>query len=140
MGIFKESSFYFTNTDTLKNAKSQSPSVEEIRGGQVSRRADWSPQGACRAARKQGQPATGQADQNPIREKEHRQGPYCPFREAHPGRPREFKKKRYTPVDLRQKKNRAFRRRLTPFEKKQTTAREKKRAANAKVRKYALAA
>merc|ERR1712241_590681 len=52
----------------------------------------------------------------------------------------EFKKKRYTPVDLRQKKNRAFRRRLTPFERKQTTTREKKRAANSKVRKYALAA
>ena len=52
----------------------------------------------------------------------------------------EFKKKRYTPVDLRQKKNRAYRRRLTPFERKQTTAREKKRAANSKVRKYALAA
>ena len=52
----------------------------------------------------------------------------------------EFKKKRYTPVDLRQKKNRAFRRRLTPFERKQRTTREKKRAANSKVRKYALAA
>ena len=52
----------------------------------------------------------------------------------------EFKKKRYTPVDLRQKKNRAFRRRLTPFEKKKITTRQKKRAANSKVRKYALAA
>ena len=42
----------------------------------------------------------------------------------------EFKKKRYTPVDLRQKKNRAFRRRLTPFEKNKMTARAQKKALN----------
>ena len=52
----------------------------------------------------------------------------------------EFKKKRYTPVDLRQKKNRAFRRRLTPFEAKKQTTRGAKKAATNKVRKYALAA
>merc|ERR1711994_1125210 len=52
----------------------------------------------------------------------------------------EFKKKRYTPVDLRQKKNRAFRRRLTPFEAKKQTTRGAKKAATTKVRKYALAA
>ena len=52
----------------------------------------------------------------------------------------EFKKKRYTPVDLRVKKNRAFRRRLTPFERKMLTTRGQKRADNIKLRKYALAA
>ena len=52
----------------------------------------------------------------------------------------EFKKKRYTPVDLRQKKNRAFRRRLTPFEAKKQTTRQAKKSATTKVRKYALAA
>jgi large subunit ribosomal protein L35e len=52
----------------------------------------------------------------------------------------EFKKKRYTPVDLRQKKNRAFRRKLTPFEANKMTVRGAKKAANSKVRKYALAA
>merc|ERR1711934_84828 len=52
----------------------------------------------------------------------------------------EFKKKRYTPVDLRQKKNRAFRRRLTPFEAKKKTVRGKKKAATTKARKYALSA
>ena len=52
----------------------------------------------------------------------------------------EFKKKRYTPVDLRVKKNRAFRRRLTSFERKKLTTRGQKRADNIKLRKYALAA
>ena len=52
----------------------------------------------------------------------------------------EFKKKRYTPVDLRQKKNRAFRRKLSTFERTRQTARGAKRAANLKLRKYALAA
>lgn len=51
-----------------------------------------------------------------------------------------FKKKRYTPVDLRQKKNRAFRRRLSPFESRKETLREAKRNQNLKLRKYALAA
>lgn len=52
----------------------------------------------------------------------------------------EFKKKRYTPVDLRQKKNRAFRRRLSKFERTKLTVRAQKKADNQKVRKYALAA
>ena len=52
----------------------------------------------------------------------------------------EFKKKRYTPVDLRVKKNRAFRRRLTSFERKKLTTRGQKRADNIKLRKYSLAA
>merc|ERR1711934_283480 len=52
----------------------------------------------------------------------------------------EFKKKRYTPVDLRMKKNRAYRRRLSPFEKNKLTVRAKKKATNNKLRKYALAA
>ena len=52
----------------------------------------------------------------------------------------EFKKKRYTPVDLRQKKNRAYRRRLTPFEKNKLTARAQKKASNNRPRKYALLA
>lgn len=52
----------------------------------------------------------------------------------------EFKKKRYTPVDLRLKKTRAFRRKLSPFEAKKLTTRGQKRADNLKVRKYALAA
>ena len=52
----------------------------------------------------------------------------------------EFKKKKYTPVDLRQKKNRAYRRKLSPFEKAKKTVRGQKRADNLKLRKYALAA
>ena len=52
----------------------------------------------------------------------------------------EFKKKKYTPVDLRQKKNRAYRRRLSPFEQKKMTVRGQKKADNSKLRKYALAA
>ena len=51
-----------------------------------------------------------------------------------------FKKKRHMPHDLRQKKNRTFRRRLTPFEKRRVTVRGAKKAANSKVRKYAVAA
>ncbi len=53
---------------------------------------------------------------------------------------KEFKKKRYTPVDLRQKKNRAFRRRLTPFEQRKQTVRQQKKTQTTKQRKYALAA
>ena len=52
----------------------------------------------------------------------------------------EFKKKRYTPVDLRVKKNRDFRRKLSTFESKRMTLRAQKRADNLKMRKYALAA
>ena len=51
-----------------------------------------------------------------------------------------FKKKRHTPQDLRQKKNRAFRRRLSTFERRKMTVRGEKKAANLKLRKYALAA
>ena len=49
-------------------------------------------------------------------------------------------KKRYLPVDLRQKKNRAYRRRLTPFEKRKLTVRGAKKLQTTKQRKYALAA
>merc|ERR1712110_244684 len=50
-----------------------------------------------------------------------------------------FKKKRYTPYDLRQKKTRAFRRKMTRFERTRTTKRQQKKADNSKVRKYAVA-
>ena len=52
----------------------------------------------------------------------------------------DFKKKKYTPKDLRMKKSRAFRRRLTPYEAKKLTVRAQKKADNNKVRKYALIA
>jgi len=52
----------------------------------------------------------------------------------------EFKKKRYTPHDLRAKKNRAFRRKLSKFESSKVTRREQKKQDNQKLRKYALAA
>merc|ERR1712166_1619353 len=51
-----------------------------------------------------------------------------------------FAKKRYTPYDLRQKKTRAFRRKLTRFERTRTTKRAQKKADNSKLRKYAVAA
>merc|ERR1712110_943185 len=50
-----------------------------------------------------------------------------------------FKKKRYTPYDLRQKKTRAFRRKMTRFERTRTTKRQQKKADNSEVRKYAVA-
>merc|ERR1712184_16230 len=50
-----------------------------------------------------------------------------------------FKKKRYTPYDLRQKETRAFRRKMTRFERTRTTKRQQKKADNSKVRKYAVA-
>ena len=50
------------------------------------------------------------------------------------------KKSRYTPKDLRLKKNRAWRRKLTKFEEKKLTLRAQKKAANNKLRKYSLAA
>ena len=53
---------------------------------------------------------------------------------------KEFKKKRYTPVDLRAKKNRAYRRRLTPFEASRETLKQQKKTQTTKQRKYALAA
>jgi large subunit ribosomal protein L35e len=54
-------------------------------------------------------------------------------REAH-------KKDKKTPHDLRFKKTRAFRRKLTPFEAKKLTLKQQKKHDNFKVRKYALAA
>ena len=52
----------------------------------------------------------------------------------------EYKKKRYTPKDLRLKSSRAARRRLTKFEQKKTTLRTQKKSENFPQRKYALAA
>jgi large subunit ribosomal protein L35e len=49
-------------------------------------------------------------------------------------------KKKRTPADLRLKKTRAFRRRLTKFERTRKTVRQQKREANFRQRKYALAA
>merc|ERR1712019_191406 len=51
-----------------------------------------------------------------------------------------FGKKKYMPRDLRMKKTRAFRRRLTKFERTRTTTRAQKKSDNAKLRKYAVAA
>merc|ERR1712151_1334262 len=51
-----------------------------------------------------------------------------------------FGKKKYLPRDLRMKKTRAFRRRLTKFERTRTTHRAQKKADNSKLRKYAVAA
>merc|ERR1711937_1064222 len=51
-----------------------------------------------------------------------------------------MKKARYTPYDLRLKKTRAFRRRMTRFEKTRQTSRQQKKADNNKLRKYAVAA
>lgn len=50
------------------------------------------------------------------------------------------KKDKHAPHDLRQKKTRAYRRKLTPFEAKKTTLRQQKKNDNNKVRKYALIA
>ena len=50
----------------------------------------------------------------------------------------EFKKSKYTPVDLRQKKNRAFRRGMSVFERNAKTTRQQKKIDNGKQRKYAL--
>merc|ERR1712195_428160 len=51
-----------------------------------------------------------------------------------------FAKKKYTPYDLRGKKTRAFRRKLTRFERTRVTKRAQKKADNSKLRKYAVAA
>merc|ERR1712100_285836 len=51
-----------------------------------------------------------------------------------------FKKNKYTPYDLRLKKTRAFRRKMTKFERTRQTSRQQKKADNSKVRKYAVAA
>ena len=52
----------------------------------------------------------------------------------------ETKKNRHTPKDLRLKKTRAWRRKLTKFEQKKLTLRAQKKAENNKPRKYSLAA
>merc|ERR1712048_404357 len=49
-----------------------------------------------------------------------------------------FKKSHYTPYDLRLKKTRAFRRRMTKNERSRQTARQQKKADNFKLRKYAV--
>merc|ERR1712072_75562 len=51
-----------------------------------------------------------------------------------------FAKKKYTPYDLRAKKTRAFRRKLSKHEHNATTLRAHKRSSNNKMRKFALAA
>ena len=51
-----------------------------------------------------------------------------------------FKGKKYAPRDLRQKKTRAYRRKLTPFEAKKLTNKAQKKSENFKQRKFALAA
>ena len=52
----------------------------------------------------------------------------------------DFKKKKYTPLDLRVKKTRAYRKRLTKYERNLKTARGQKKANNFRPRKYAIAA
>merc|ERR1739838_1046644 len=51
-----------------------------------------------------------------------------------------FAKSKYTPYDLRLKKTRAFRRKMTKFERTRTTKRQQKKSDNTKLRKYAVAA
>ena len=51
-----------------------------------------------------------------------------------------FAKKKYTPYDLRGKKTRAFRRKLSKHERTRVTLRAHKKASNNKMRKFALSA
>ena len=51
-----------------------------------------------------------------------------------------FSKAKYTPYDLRAKKTRAFRRKMTKSELDIKTKRQQKKLDNSKVRKYAVAA
>ena len=53
---------------------------------------------------------------------------------------REDHKKKRTPLDLRFKKTRAFRKKLTKHERTRKTVRQQKKENNFKLRKYALAA
>ena len=53
---------------------------------------------------------------------------------------RDDHKKKRTPLDLRYKKTRAFRKRLTKHERTRKTVRQQKKENNFKLRKYALAA
>jgi len=50
------------------------------------------------------------------------------------------KKKKYTPKDLRMKKTRAFRKKLTKHERSLRTLKQQKKANNFRPRKYAIAA
>ena len=50
------------------------------------------------------------------------------------------KKKKYTPLDLRFKKTRAFRRRLTKYERTRKLEKTIKKEGNFRLRKYAVAA
>ena len=49
-------------------------------------------------------------------------------------------KKKRTPHDLRHRKTRSFRKRLTKFERTRKTVRQQKRESNFRPRKFALAA
>jgi len=51
-----------------------------------------------------------------------------------------YKDKKYMPLDLRPKKTRAIRRRLTPHEKKQKTLKQRKKDIHFPLRKYAVKA
>jgi len=51
-----------------------------------------------------------------------------------------YKKKQYLPLDLRAKKTRAIRRRLTPHEKKLKTLKQHKKDIHFPIRKYAVKA
>ena len=50
----------------------------------------------------------------------------------------DYKKKKYTPLDLRPKKTRAIRRRLTKHEENLKTLKAKKKLQNFPKRKYAI--
>ena len=52
---------------------------------------------------------------------------------------KDFGKKKYQPKDLRQRKTRSYRRKLTRHESSLKTIKGQKRADNDKVRKYAVA-
>ena len=52
----------------------------------------------------------------------------------------DLKKQKYSPIDLRQKKTRAFRRKLTKHEAKKIAPRVHKKLSNFRPRKFALAA
>ncbi len=51
-----------------------------------------------------------------------------------------FKKKKFQPYDLRQKKTRAYRKRLTRHELARQTPKQQKSSSNFRPRKFALAA
>jgi large subunit ribosomal protein L35e len=53
---------------------------------------------------------------------------------------RDDHKKKRTPLDLRRKKTRAFRKRMTKFERSKKTLRQQKKESNFRPRKFALAA